>query len=62
MFAITDWMGIIIRGREMKEDKMHLINKIFKNETIRTVWDKESEKYYIGVVEVLSESIRPRKY
>ena len=30
----------------MKEEKMHLINKIFKNETIRTVWDKNKEKYY----------------
>ena len=30
----------------MNQDKMHLINKIFNNETIRTVWDKEEEKYY----------------
>ena len=29
----------------MNQDKMHLINKIFNNETIRTVWDKEKEKY-----------------
>ena len=43
----------------MKEDKMHLINKIFNNETIRTVWDKEEEKYYISIVDlvgVISES------
>ena len=49
----------------MKEDKMHLINKIFNNETIRTVWDKEDEKYYISIVDlvgVLSESDSPRKY
>ena len=49
----------------MKQDKMHLINKIFNNETIRTVWDKEKEKYYISIVDlvgVLSESDRPRKY
>jgi len=49
----------------MKEDKMHLINKIFNNETIRTVWDKEDEKYYISVVDmvgVLSESDNPRNY
>ena len=49
----------------MKEDKMHLINKIFNNETIRTVWDKEDEKYYIRIVDlvgILSESDRPRKY
>ena len=44
---------------------MHLINKIFNNETIRTVWDKEEEKYYISVVDivgVISGSDRPRKY
>ena len=44
---------------------MHLINKIFKNETIRTVWDKEEEKYYISVVDivrVLVDSKEPRKY
>ena len=49
----------------MKEDKMHLINKIFNNETIRTIWDKDSEKYYISVVDiitVLTQSTRPRKY
>ena len=49
----------------MKENKMHLINKIFNNETIRTVWDKDTEKYYISVVDivgVLSESDNPRKY
>ena len=44
---------------------MHLINKIFNNETIRTIWDKEEEKYYISVVDivgVISGSNRPRKY
>ncbi len=49
----------------MNQNKMHLISKIFNNETIRTVWDKEDEKYYISVVDmvgVLSESDRPRKY
>lgn len=49
----------------MNQDKMHLINKIFNNETIRTVWDKEDEKYYISVVDivrVLSESEYPRNY
>ena len=49
----------------MGQDKMHLINKIFNNETIRTVWDKEDEKYYIRIVDlvgILSESDRPRKY
>ena len=49
----------------MKESQMHLINKIFNNETIRTVWDKEEEKYYISVVDVvgiLSESRNPGNY
>ena len=49
----------------MKQEKMHLINKIFNNETIRTVWDKEKEKYYISVVDivgVISESKDGRKY
>ena len=31
----------------MKQDNMHLINKIFNNETIRTIWDKDEEKYYM---------------
>ena len=49
----------------MNQDKMHLMNKIFNNETIRTVWDKENEKYYISVVDivgVLSNSKDGRKY
>ena len=49
----------------MNQDKMHLVNKIFNNETIRTVWDKEQEKYYISVVDivrVLTDSKNPRHY
>ena len=49
----------------MKNDKMHLINKIFNNETIRTVWDKEQEKYYISIVDiirVLTDSKNPQTY
>ena len=44
---------------------MHLINKIFNNDTIRVVQDKEDEKYFISVVdivEVLSGSKDDRKY
>ena len=37
----------------MNQDKMHLVNKIFNNETIRTVWDKEQEKYFISVVDLV---------
>ena len=49
----------------MNQEKMHLVNKIFSNETIRTVWDKEEEKYYISVVDIvraLSESNNPQVY
>ena len=49
----------------MREAQMHLINKMFNDKTIRTVWNKEEEKYYISIVDligVLSESDRPRKY
>ena len=49
----------------MNQDKMYLINKLFNNETIRTIWDKEKEKYFISVVDivgVLADSSEPRKY
>ena len=49
----------------MNQDKMHLINKIFNDETIRTIWDKENEKYFISVVDivsVISESNNPQTY
>ena len=49
----------------MDENKMQLINKIFNNETIRTIWDKDEEKYYISIVDtvsIISESKDGRKY
>ena len=49
----------------MNQDKMHIIDKLFKNKTIRTVWDNEKEKYYISVVdivEVLTDSANPQTY
>ena len=49
----------------MNQDKTYLINKIFHNENIRTVWDQGSEKYYISVVDVIgiiSESNNPQIY
>ena len=33
---------------------MHLINKIFNDKTIRTVWNKEEEKYYISVIDIVN--------
>ena len=49
----------------MNQDKMHLINKIFNNETIRIVWDKEKEKYFVSVVDIvgaISESKDKQSY
>ena len=49
----------------MNEEKLQIVNKIFNNDNIRTVWDKEKEKYYISVVDVvaiLTESVNPRHY
>lgn len=49
----------------MNENKLQVINKLFSDETIRTLWDKDKEKYYISVVDVvsvLSESKDGRHY
>ena len=49
----------------MNQDKMQLVNKIFNNDTIRTVWDKKEEKYFISVVDIvgaLSESKDKQSY
>ena len=49
----------------MDKEKMYLVNKIFNNETIRTVWCKDEEKYFISVVDivgVISESNNPQTY
>jgi len=49
----------------MKQDKMYLINKMFNDDTIRTVWDKGDEKYYISIVDLvgaLSESKDKQSY
>jgi hypothetical protein len=39
--------------------------KLFENKKVRSLWDSEQEKWYISIVdviEVLTESNRPRKY
>ena len=49
----------------MKQDNINLINKIFNNETIRTILDKEEEKYYVSIVDIVgvsSDSKETRKY
>lgn len=38
----------------MNQEKLHLINKIFNNETIRTIWNKDEEKYYISVIDIVN--------
>lgn len=37
----------------MKQEQIYLISKLFNNETIRTIWDKEQQKYYISVVDIV---------
>ena len=49
----------------MNKEKLYLINKLFNNKTIRTVWNEEEEKYYVSVVDVVgaaADSENPRKY
>ena len=49
----------------MNEEKLQIINKLFNNDSIRTVWERDEEKYYISVVDVvnlLTESKNSRKY
>ncbi len=44
---------------------MYLINKLFNDKTIRTIWDKKEEKYYVSVVDVvgvITGSDNPRNY
>ncbi len=46
-------------------NQLKILEKEFDNSKIRTVWDKEQEKYYISVVDivsVLTESKDGRKY
>ena len=46
-------------------NKLETINKIFEDKEIRSVWDEDKEEYYfsvVDVIEVLTNSPRPRKY
>jgi DNA-damage-inducible protein D len=39
--------------------------QIFEDKKVRTLWDAEQEKWYfsiIDVIEILTGSLRPRKY
>ena len=49
----------------MKEEQMHLINKMFEGKTICTVWDKDEEKYFVSVIDIaeaLTDSVDPAGY
>ena len=38
----------------MKEAQIHIINKMFNDRTIRTIWNKEEEKYYLSVIDIVN--------
>ena len=47
------------------ENKIIALSKTFEDKKVRTVWNKDEEKYYISVVDivsVLTESSDGRKY
>ena len=51
--------------RDKDLEKLKLVNHLFGDKHIRTVWDKDNERYLISVVdivEVLTESKNPRNY
>ncbi len=48
----------------MKKD-LKLVEKVFEDKQIRTIWNSEEEKFYISVIDmigVLTDSTEPRKY
>ena len=47
------------------EKNLKTISNLFEGKEIRSVWDSEKEEYFfsvVDVIEVLTESPRPRKY
>ena len=47
------------------KNQLKVLNKTFENKKVRTVWNQDTEKYYISVVDivsVLTESSDGRKY
>ena len=53
MYDIINLQKLNRKEKNMNQDKMHLITRIFSNETIRTIWDKDQEKYFISVIDVV---------
>ena len=46
-------------------NEIKLVEKVFEDKQIRTIWNSDEEKFYISVVdmiEVLTDSTEPRKY
>ena len=37
------------------ENELVTLTKTFEKEKVRTVWDKDEEKYYISVVDIVSD-------
>ena len=49
----------------MKENQLQTITNLFKNNEVRSVWDKEKEDYFFSVVDVISaltNSTNPKRY
>lgn len=49
----------------MQKEKLEMITNLFEGKEIRSVWDSEKGDYYfsvIDVIEILTNSPRPRKY
>ena len=47
------------------KNELQVVEKVFENKQIRTIWSREEEKFYISVVdmiEILTDSTEPRKY
>jgi len=36
--------------------------KLFEEKKVRALWNEEQEKWFISIIDVLTESDRPRKY
>lgn len=36
--------------------------KLFEEKSVRSQWDEEGEKWYFSVIEILTNTDRPRKY
>ena len=47
------------------EKELLIVEKVFEDKKIRTIWNNEEEKFYVSVIdiiEILTNSVEPRKY